>query len=260
MRERVYSEVVPRLAVAVANERGGTGEEDLELHYRTALTILFRLMFIAYAEDSQLLPLHVNGEYTEHSLKAKARGLAEKINEGRDLGFDSPLTQEVEQANDTTQTYLWDECQALFRAVRGGYEPWDIPAYNGGLFSDDPEVNPVGGIIEELALTNAEFGPALTALIVDRSPDGDIGPIDFRSLSVREFGTIYEGLLESELSVAEQPLTINSDDVYLPARDKDRGAQLKPGMSTFITSPASESPPDHTSLSRSPWIISSHIP
>ena len=48
-----------------------------------------------------------------------------------------------------------------------------------------------------------------------------IGPIDFRSLSVREFGTIYEGLLESDLSVAEQPLTVNSDGVYLPARDGD---------------------------------------
>jgi len=72
-----------------------------------------------------------------------------------------------------------------------------------------------------LALANADFGPALTALIVDRSPDGDIGPIDFRSLSVREFGTIYEGLLESELSVAEQPLTVNSDGLYLPAKDGD---------------------------------------
>jgi hypothetical protein len=38
---------------------------------------------------------------------------------------------------------------------------------------------------------------------------------------VREFGTIYEGLLESELSVAEQPLTVNSDGVYLPAKAGD---------------------------------------
>jgi len=60
------------------------------------------------------------------------------------------------------------------------------------------------------ALNNAEFGPALTALIVDKSPDGVIGPLDFRFLSVREFGTIYEGLLESELSVAETPLTTDA--------------------------------------------------
>ena len=220
LRERVYKEVVPRLAVAVAEGVGGTGEKDLERHYRTALTILFRLMFVAYAEDSRLLPLYMNGEYTDHALKTIARRLSQEINTGRDLGFDNPLTQEIEEGADT-HTDLWDSCQALFHAVDRGHVRWGVPAYNGGLFSTDPDVNQVGKIIEELALTNAEFGPALTALIVDRSPDGDIGPIDFRSLSVREFGTIYEGLLESELSVAEQPLTVNKDGVYLPAGDRD---------------------------------------
>ena len=86
----VYKEVVPRLAVAVAERRGGTEEEDLERHYRTALTILFRLMFVAYAEDSQLLPLHVNGEYTDHALKTIARRLSQEINTDQDLGFDNP--------------------------------------------------------------------------------------------------------------------------------------------------------------------------
>lgn len=221
LRERVYKQVVPRLAVAVADRVGGTREEDLERHYRTALTILFRLMFVAYAEDSRLLPLYVNGEYTRHALKTIARSLSETINEDRGLGFDNPLTEDLEETTDTSQTYLWKECMALFKAVDKGHEHWGVPPYNGGLFSADPDVNQVGRIIERLTLTNAEFGPALTALIVDRSPDGLIGPIDFRSLSVREFGTIYEGLLESELSVAEQPLTVNKDGVYLPAGDRD---------------------------------------
>jgi len=217
LRERVYKQVVPKLAVAVAKRKGGISEQDLEQHYRTALTILFRLMFVAYAEDSRLLPLNVYDEYTRNSLKTIARDQSRSINEGHDLGFDNPLTEEIEESP-STQTLLWDKCKALFKAVREGEESWGVPAYNGGLFSDDEEINEVGKVIEDLTLTNAEFGPALTALIVDRSPDRVIGPIDFRSLSVREFGTIYEGLLESELSVAEQPLTVNSDGVYLPAK------------------------------------------
>lgn len=221
LRERVYKEVVPRLAVAVASRVGGTGEDDLERHYRTALTILFRLMFVAYAEDSRLLPLHANGEYTDHALKTIARRLSDEINSGQDLGFDNPLTATVEPSTDTTHTDLWESCKELFGAVNSGHVRWGVPAYDGGLFSNDPEVNPVGETIEGLNLTNAEFGPALTALIVDRSPDDIIGPIDFRSLSVREFGTIYEGLLESELSVADTPLTTDKDGVYLPARDGD---------------------------------------
>ncbi len=223
LRERVYKQVVPRLAVAVAESVGGTSEKDLESHYRAALTILFRLMFVAYAEDSRLLPLNVYDEYTRNSLKAIARDLSRSINAGHDLGFDNPLTEEVEPHTDTSQTYYWDDCKALFRAVRNGEPAWGVPAYGGGLFSDKDEVNPVGGIIEGLTLTNAEFGPALAALIVDESPEDEIvGPIDFRSLSVREFGTIYEGLLESELSVAGQPLAVNKDGVYLPAGDGDR--------------------------------------
>ena len=220
LRERVYKQVVPRLAVAVAKEVGGTSEKNLEEHYHTALTILFRLMFIAYAEDSRLLPLNVNGEYTDHALKTIARRLSEDMNNGQPLGFDNPLTEEMEEGTDTN-TDLWDSCKMLFHAVNKGHVRWGVPAYNGGLFSTDPKVNPVGGVIEKLALTNAELGPALTALIVDRSPDNLIGPIDFRSLSVREFGTIYEGLLESELSVADGPLTVDKDGVYLPAKSND---------------------------------------
>ncbi len=210
---------MPRLAVAVARRAGGTGEDDLERHYRAALTVLFRLMFVAYAEDSRLLPLHVNGEYTDHALKTIAGRLSEEINAGAELGFDNPLTAEAGDGDDAN-TDLWDSCKALFHAVNEGHVRWGVPAYNGGLFSADPDVNPVGGGIEALTLSNAEFGPALTALIVDKSPDGLIGPIDFRSLSVREFGTIYEGLLESELSVADAPLTTDRDGVYLPASGK----------------------------------------
>ena len=85
--ERVCKQVVPRLAVAVAKRVGGTGEEDLERHYRTALTILFRLMFIAYAEDSWHLPLNVNAEYTHYALKTIARRLSNMIRDpDADLG------------------------------------------------------------------------------------------------------------------------------------------------------------------------------
>ena len=221
LRERVYEQAIPRLALSIAKQVGGTSEADLTQHYRTALTILFRLLFISYAEDSRLLPLHVNGEYTDNSLKALAIRFAEGINAGRDLGFDNPFTGQATEQPDTVQNDLWRDCQTLFKAVDKGHQRWGIPAYNGGLFSPDPNVNPVGGIIKDLDLNNADFGPALAALMIDRTPDGAVGPIDFRSLSVREFGTIYEGLLESELSVAEQDLTLGKDATYLPAKDDD---------------------------------------
>jgi hypothetical protein len=47
------------------------------------------------------------------------------------------------------------------------------------------------------------------------------GPVDFRSLGVREFGTIYEGLLENELSLAESDLATDKEGKYKPAKPKD---------------------------------------
>jgi hypothetical protein len=92
-----------------------------------------------------------------------------------------------------------------------------VPGYDGGLFSDDPDVNAAGAALAAMELTDSELGPALTAMLVDEGEDELIGPVDFRSLSVREFGTIYEGLLESMLSVAQSDLAVDAKGNYVPA-------------------------------------------
>lgn len=71
-------------------------------------------------------------------------------------------------------------------------------------------------------MSNAHFGPALAALLIDVPDDGDdlLGPVDFRSLSVREFGTLYEGLLESELSLAPTDLSVDGDGNFVPAGER----------------------------------------
>src|SRR5262249_26206830 len=53
-------------------------------------------------------------------------------------------------------------------------------------------------------------------------PEGPLGPVDFRALGVREFGTIYEGLLESELSVAEADLTLDKAGSYVPLKHNQK--------------------------------------
>ena len=100
-----------------------------------------------------------------------------------------------------------------------GRPRWGVPAYNGGLFAEDPSVSPAGAALADLRLTDDELGPALAWLLLDDGTEG-IGPVDFRSLSVREFGTIYEGLLESRLAVATDDLTVKATsrgEQYVPA-------------------------------------------
>ena len=216
LRERVYHETVPALADAVAarltrNRHGDVlSESDLADAYEQVMVILFRLLFVAYGEDKNLLPYRTNHRYDDHSLSRKAQQLAEDRRLGRD-NYD-------EEATD-----LWDDVNQLWDAVNRGNSDWGVPAYNGGLFSIDQEVSSSGAAIADITLTNAEFGPALSAVLVDEGPEG-FGPVDFRSLSVREFGTIYEGLLESKLSVAQDDLAVKSikgKDQYMPASEDD---------------------------------------
>ncbi len=42
---------------------------------------------------------------------------------------------------------------------------------------------------------------------------------------MREFGTVYEGLLESELSVAEENLALDKEGQYVPAGKKEPKVQ-----------------------------------
>jgi hypothetical protein len=204
LRERIYEHVVPQLSKSVAEHLREQGtkldSEGLSLAYRLTLRILFRLLFQAYAEDRGLLPAGRNEGYDANSLKTIAKRIInthqEQFGKSKTLWFD--LVQ------------VWD-------AIDEGNETWNVPAYNGGLFGKDPNVYPEGSLIEKLGIQDDVLGVVLQHLLLDISEDGVVGPVDFRSLSVREFGTIYEGLLESSLSVASESLNVDSKGTWVPA-------------------------------------------
>ncbi len=209
LRERVYEDVVPALAHGIAKARTlpqPCPKPELDHTYEMALTVLFRLLFIAYAEDRDLLPFRFNEAYRRRSLKQKAQELAEHIR------ADTPIADGDSH---------WHEVGLLWRAVADGNGEWAVPAYNGGLFSDDPAVSRIGADLSAISLANEDFETALRALLLIDTTEDVPGPVDFRSLGVREFGTIYEGLLESELAVADTDLALDKRGTYLPAKPKD---------------------------------------
>ena len=212
LRERIYDTVVPLLAAGIADARGldKPSGEDLELTYQMALLVLFRLLFVAYAEDRDLLPYQHNEAYRIRSLKRKAQELADVASSGA-----PPAAGDAH----------WQEGVRLWNAVAMGNTQWGVPAYDGGLFSDDAAVSAAGARLADITLADSVFEPALCALLVIETPEGQLGPVDFRSLGVREFGTIYEGLLESELSVTDVDLALRRGKgkkkdafVYVPAK------------------------------------------
>ena len=216
LRDNVYGEIVPRLALSVASQFPKLGvvldRDGLNLAYQITLRIFFRMLFQAYADDRKLLPFGENADYSRNAIK----GFAKKFVEEDDIEFDYESTS------------YWDDLIQVWHAIDTGSKRFGIPAYNGGLFSSDEELQPEGALIEKLRITDDVMGPVLRALLIDTGDDGNLGPIDFRSLSVREFGTIYEGLLESNLGVADTDLVLDDNDTWVPAT---KGVKLEPGRS-----------------------------
>lgn len=209
LRERVYEDVVPSLATEIANQLRTKGHEldskGLQLSYELTLRVLFRLLFQAYAEDRGLLPAGRNEIFDSNSMKHWAQHL---LNRDPSIPFGDSST-------------IWFDLMQVWDAIDQGNPEMQIPAYNGGLFGSDPDLHPTGSLIRTLSIPDRVMGPALRALVVDDlTEDGVPGAVDFRSLSVREFGTIYEGLLESSLSVADQDLTVDSKGAWVPAKGK----------------------------------------
>jgi len=213
LRDRIYDEVIPSLATAVAARSKVWDvpvEEQkavLDQAYHQAMIILFRMLFVAYAEDRELLPLGINETYTANALNT----LANRILDEPDKGFSE------------TSTSLWNDLTQIWEVIdTGDLEGMGVPAYNGGLFTQDKKKNPAGAATYKIRLTNSEIGPVIRGLMIDITPDGYPGLVDFRSLDVREFGTIYEGLLESGLAIADTDLTVDKKDTFIPAGNSDQ--------------------------------------
>jgi hypothetical protein len=191
---RLYEEVVDRLVSGIweaAHQRGLSPLPDEDQLYRSTLVLLFRSLFLLYAEDRNLLPMQ-NAEYRRRSITQLVIGAAQTVGDpARDF--------------DPVATSLWGDLRQLFNAIRVGNSDWGVPPYGGGLFEDD---GLDGGLLGSIQLPNKVVGEALYRLGWDED-DSDSGKIDFGDLGVRQLGTIYEGLLSYEVAFATEDLRVD---------------------------------------------------
>lgn len=206
LRETIYDDVVPTLARAIIQERGLSepNTADLDETYRMTLVLLYRLLFVAYAEDEGFLPRQ-DPRYERHSLTRVVREIHGTVTAGE--GFDA------------RSTAYWDDVARLTEAIHHGNADWGLPRYGGTLLSSDPEQSAAGARLADIQLADEQFGPALASLLLDGRRDGTDGPIGLRTVDVGAFGAVYEGLLASELSVADRPLVVDGEGRYVPVAD-----------------------------------------
>lgn len=158
-----------------ANGLSSTSPDEATLPevYGASLIVLYRLLFVLYAEARGLLPLSESERYREsYSLNAVKHEVASDLDRGRAL---LPTTARV-----------WQRLKDLFVIVDEGSPPLAVATFNGGLF--DPERHP---FLERNAVGDEHLQQA-----VDRLARVGGEFVDYRDLSERHLGTIYESLLE----------------------------------------------------------------
>ena len=209
----IRQEALPALAEGLdhwARQAGLNPADDrqrLELE-RAALTLLFRLLFVLYAESSRFLPVD-NETYRRHSLTQLA---AEAHSTGPRLSLKS--------------TALWEGFQILVKALREGNPAWGVPAYNGALFAAADFEG--AEVLERMELADPHFGRLLRAVGRDAATGHGI---DYSSLEVGHLGHIYEALLSLRLSVADRPLRYDSgNDRYVPVQGRSEASEQPKGQ------------------------------
>lgn len=158
-----------------------------------ALILLYRLLFVLYAEDRNLLPVRDRG-YDDYGMRKRVR---EDIKDRIDKG--DPLSPRA--------SGYYSHMLQLFALIDEGDSGIGLPPYNGGLFATQ---RPGARILQRCRLPDSVFAPAVDAL--SRHDDGRAKRwINYRDLSVQQLGSIYERLLENEVRIVEGAAVVAND-------------------------------------------------
>ena len=155
---------------------GPAPNADLEDVRQSALILLYRLLFILYAEDRDLLPV---------------RARMDK----RDVFSD-------------TAANCWNTMTELFGLIDRGDGSIGLPSYNGGLFDHERH-----RLLTRIRIPDTVTARVIDALSFEASPEGR-KYINYRNLSVQQLGSIYERLLEYGIKRLDWGEIIVEPDIF----------------------------------------------
>ena len=151
-------------------------QDELDRAKETALKVMYRIWFLAYAESKNLLPV-TDERYRPISLQT-IRGMIDSYEQ------------------DPRGEDCWDGLLRLFEGVRNGSPEHNLPQYNGNLFATLPS-------IDNMSVKNRFIAPALKDLL---EQDGQA--IDYSNLSVRHLGNILESIMEYVVRQADRDIML----------------------------------------------------
>lgn len=175
-------------------------DEDLrKTIYAGAMLYMFRLLFIFYATARNLLK---DDDTKLFSI------ILNKCNTDIKNGI-----------SDKNEFNIWDSLRIIYSNI-------DL-TYNGGLF--DPRENYFSDFIENNRISDYYLSRVIYYLNYFEDLDNKIKPISYRDMSVRHLGTLYEGLLEHKLFVAEEDTEVKISKEGIKFIPESEGGRLIEG-------------------------------
>jgi type I restriction-modification system DNA methylase subunit len=167
-------------------------DEALDELKEQSLVLLYRLMFVLYAEARGLIHPEspsAQREYEENfSLDELRLEIHDEIGEV-DESFDEAFSE--------YSTTMWGRLADLFRLVDEGEADLGIPPYNGGLFDHEDH-----DFLTEHEVSNCHLAEVIYRLSTTESDGGRYVLADYADLDTRHLGSVYEGLLEHQFEIA----------------------------------------------------------
>ncbi len=263
LKQRIFEEVFPHFAqgfVRYAQDHAllppdlsQRGDEErnalLQPYFQGTLVFLYRLLIIFYAESRALLPIH-DARYYEQSLRQLTDEIASAAGPNREQ---APRLLAARYSADSSAISLYTRLQALFRAIDRGDRNLNVPAYDGDIFrctipAEKPraawdEDERISAFLEEHCIADYYLALGLDLLARDEDPRKGATArnahtllrLDYRTLGVRQLGSIYEGLLEFKLRLAVEEMVVVKG-AFRPRREvpnlspRQIEARLAPGQ------------------------------
>ena len=161
--------------------------ENLEKIREPIFILLYRIIFVSYAEDRGIFPVSNEHYYEKFSLK--------KIK--KDLLLKSSQTFKPDEYD------IQERMKNLFHLIEIGSEELEIPqdklkmrSYYGRLFD-----RKIHNKLETWKISNKYILSALDSLSRTRDKKGNYFFLDYSVLEIRHLGAIYEHLLEFHLTI-----------------------------------------------------------
>ena len=205
LSKAVFQDVFPELLRALSKGDAAAAPGNpawLNTVRDAALVLLYRLLFLLYAEDRDLLPVTHDG-YRPFAITTLRREVADVAIYGR-------------TPSEKVATW-WPRLLRLFSAIATGSDDMGLPPYNGGLFDGSRTL-----LLNRITLPDAAFAKVLSRLSSVLT-NGQQVWINYRDLSVQQLGAIYEGLLERGVVV--------EDGIVAPVEDET----LRHGLGAYYT-------------------------